>query len=200
MKTCSKCCTAKLSSDFFANPQHSDGLQTHCKECQRTTKREWARKNPEKVQAYKKQWNIDNAEHTHEYNLAYYWSDPETARARRRQWVEEHREQSRAYARTNIKLWRKKNPTKKRALDLRRRAQINGSPHTETVDKAIIYKRDKEICSLCHTKVAWEDVSLDHIIPLALGGTHTYKNIALAHWLCNVRKNVKAITQQMRLF
>jgi hypothetical protein len=32
---------------------------------------------------------------------------------------------------------------------------------------------------------------LDHIIPLALGGTHTQGNVRIAHWLCNARKGAR---------
>jgi 5-methylcytosine-specific restriction endonuclease McrA len=35
--------------------------------------------------------------------------------------------------------------------------------------------------------------TLDHIIPLAKGGDHTYENIKLAHMICNSYKSDKVV-------
>jgi 5-methylcytosine-specific restriction endonuclease McrA len=40
-------------------------------------------------------------------------------------------------------------------------------------------------------KLRWPDLmaaTLDHIIPIAQGGTHEPRNVQLAHFSCNVRK------------
>ena len=44
--------------------------------------------------------------------------------------------------------------------------------------------------------------SLDHIIPLSQGGTHTYNNVQLAHFLCNISKRDSLLPQgeQLRIF
>lgn len=36
---------------------------------------------------------------------------------------------------------------------------------------------------------------LDHIIPLAMGGTHEPKNVQLAHFICNSYKSAKVVGQ-----
>lgn len=33
--------------------------------------------------------------------------------------------------------------------------------------------------------------TLDHVVPLARGGEHSYRNVKLAHPLCNSRKGAK---------
>jgi hypothetical protein len=33
--------------------------------------------------------------------------------------------------------------------------------------------------------------TLDHIIPISQGGTHTPDNVKTAHWICNVKRNVE---------
>ena len=36
--------------------------------------------------------------------------------------------------------------------------------------------------------------SLDHIVPLSQGGTHTLGNVQLAHLVCNERKHDRILT------
>jgi 5-methylcytosine-specific restriction endonuclease McrA len=55
--------------------------------------------------------------------------------------------------------------------------------------------RDNGICQICGKKIATKQraphpysASLDHIIPLAKGGTHEPKNVRLVHFICNSLK------------
>ena len=76
------------------------------------------------------------------------------------------------------------------------------------VDKNItlkrLYKRDSGICYLCGGLCDWNDKSIgkksvmicgdkyptiDHVIPLAKGGLHSWENVKLAHWRCNINKS-----------
>lgn len=92
---------------------------------------------------------------------------------------------------------REANPTwddARRANYHKRRAQKLGT-QVEDLRPIDIYERDIWLCGLCVTPVdpdcAWPDPmspSLDHILPLSKGGTHTYENVQLAHLTCNVSK------------
>jgi 5-methylcytosine-specific restriction endonuclease McrA len=62
-----------------------------------------------------------------------------------------------------------------------------------------VFKRDKWTCGICHEAIdrtlRWPDLmsaSVDHVIPLAEGGSHTYDNVQAAHWLCNTYKRDSA--------
>lgn len=76
------------------------------------------------------------------------------------------------------------------------------------VDKNItlkrLYKRDSGICYLCGGLCDWNDTrigkkgtvccgfkypSIDHVIPLAKGGLHSWENVKLAHLGCNLEKS-----------
>lgn len=58
--------------------------------------------------------------------------------------------------------------------------------------------RDRWACHLCgdpvlkgsHRSGAPHPLgpSIDHIVPMSLGGAHTWENVALAHHLCNALK------------
>jgi len=76
------------------------------------------------------------------------------------------------------------------------------------IDKNItlrrLYKRDGGFCYICGFKCNWEDKeirddgaviygstypTIDHVFPLAKGGKHSWENVKLAHWVCNIRKS-----------
>ena len=84
---------------------------------------------------------------------------------------------------------------RRRANYQKRRAQKRGT-QVETVRPAEIYERDSWVCGICEGAVdaslAHPDpmsASLDHVVPLAKGGTHTWDNLQLAHLRCNVVKS-----------
>lgn len=93
--------------------------------------------------------------------------------------------------------WRRQNHVRRAAL--RARA-------VESFMREEIYERDGWYCGLCRLKVhksrRWPDprsASLDHIIPLSLGGNHTRTNVQLAHLGCNTAKGVRAVDEQLLL-
>jgi 5-methylcytosine-specific restriction endonuclease McrA len=72
----------------------------------------------------------------------------------------------------------------------------------ELIDAARVIARDGNVCQLCGKKTrimasCQHDLypSVDHIIPLACGGTHTYDNVQCAHRGCNSRKRDQRIGQ-----
>lgn len=86
-----------------------------------------------------------------------------------------------------------------------RRARVKGLLH-EPIDKKLVYERDHKRCQCCGVKVKfYKDVchpryaQLDHIIPLARGGTHTYDNVQILCRSCNIRKADGYLRDQLRL-
>lgn len=83
----------------------------------------------------------------------------------------------------------------------RRRARERAA-YVAPVDRRTIYDRDDWTCWLCHLPIdrdadAQSDMapSLDHMIPLANGGTHEPGNTRTAHRLCNaLRSNTPTLT------
>jgi 5-methylcytosine-specific restriction endonuclease McrA len=53
-----------------------------------------------------------------------------------------------------------------------------------------IYKRDKNICLCCGTQ---ENLTIDHIIPLSIGGSKKGKNLQTLCKICNNIKGSKII-------
>lgn len=79
-----------------------------------------------------------------------------------------------------------------------RKARKRGASSGTVVRYDDIFIRDRGLCQICKNPVI-ENGSLDHIIPLSLGGVHTEWNLQLAHNLCNTKRGVGAIPAQLRL-
>ncbi|WP_103379738.1 HNH endonuclease [Pseudonocardia dioxanivorans] len=69
---------------------------------------------------------------------------------------------------------------------------IEGRPRRE------IFVRDNWTCQLCNEPVdqllAYPhhmSASIDHIVPVRDGGSHTRANVRLAHYICNVRRGAR---------
>ena len=99
---------------------------------------------------------------------------------------------------------RKRNKAK--SNELKRRKYYQEGDTSISLIKLI--DRDDNICHICNKICDINDYyvddngtiitrnsypSIDHVIPLSKGGTHTWDNIKLAHRLCNTRKGIKLL-------
>lgn len=96
-----------------------------------------------------------------------------------------------------IAKWHQENPDRVKAIAQKRRA-AKLSVLFEDISPQGIFERDRWVCQLCEEAVNPSlpgndrlGPTLDHIIPLARGGSHTRENVQLAHWICNIRKGAK---------
>lgn len=83
----------------------------------------------------------------------------------------------------------------KKMCDTCKRA-IRGTRHG--VSPAYLAERDGYLCGICEKPVDINlrhpdlmSPSVDHIVPVSLGGTHDEENLQLAHLTCNVRKQAR---------
>lgn len=87
--------------------------------------------------------------------------------------------------------WRAAHPATYRAWAVRnaakRRARLRGV-HVEDVDPRALFERDEGLCGICGDPVDRERFDVDHIVPLAQGGEHSYANTQIAHVFCNRSK------------
>ena len=58
-----------------------------------------------------------------------------------------------------------------------------------------IYARDSSTCQYCGKKFPTQELSLDHVVPRALGGKTTWDNLVCACVYCNARKGGRTPTQ-----
>lgn len=83
----------------------------------------------------------------------------------------------------------------RQAFRRKERAKRRGNNHGLLYTKSQIVERDGTTCRLCLMAVdmtlAHPDplsASVDHVLPLSLGGADAFDNVQLAHLVCNVRK------------
>lgn len=125
-------------------------------------------------------------------------ANPEKARAIGREEAakrrRDHPERERAKVRQALRKMRAEQPERMRAKNrmdqLARRARLVGA-FVETVDPAKVWKAHKGLCGICQKPVkgAWH---VDHILPLARGGQHSYANVQVAHPRCNLSKGARS--------
>lgn len=82
--------------------------------------------------------------------------------------------------------------TKKRAV--RRKGFV------EDVSVGVLLKKNKSLCGICGMVIPKDvrhphpmSATIDHIIPMSLGGSHSYDNTQPAHRKCNVLKHIKPV-------
>lgn len=66
-----------------------------------------------------------------------------------------------------------------------------GPGRRRDIERAAIIARDNGVCHICGGTPAPEDIHLDHIVPLARGGTHDPENLAVACARCNLSKGAR---------
>jgi hypothetical protein len=130
-----------------------------------------------------------------------YQENAEKCKEKSRQW----RKNNRTAIKESLNRWRKANPQQHRE-EVKRRKIKKRNVAIEKFANIEIFERDKWICQLCkrpiNKRLIYPDVfspSIDHITPLAHGGTHERKNVQAAHLMCNVKAGMGGI-KQLRLF
>jgi len=104
------------------------------------------------------------------------------------------------------KHWRDSHPVKGKHMQSRansmRRARKHGNGRVESIDHQAVFQRDGWVCGICGKRCEQSlrfphplSATLDHIVPLARGGTHTWANVQCAHFACNSRKQDAGIGQ-----
>ena len=128
--------------------------------------------NKEKYKDSAKKWKIKNPQYVKNYNISYRLNNPEKRK--------EHEVRNRYKFLLN-----------KRINQHNRRQKLKNC--AGILSKDIIknlYNLQKGLCVCCKNKLG-NDYHLDHIMPLALGGTNTDDNLQLLKAKCNLIKNSK---------
>lgn len=199
MKTCTQCRETKGLTEFAKCRARKDGLQGHCRSCQKA----YYAANRKRVLARHRAWYQDNKTDHNERARAWQQANPEKASEAVRTYQQNHPERrsasARAYYEANLekcrarnRLWTKANPGKANAQTSRRRARkLRACPPwaRNCPDIAKIY----EIAG--NLRKHGFDVHVDHIIPLAPRdpdaprGLHVAANLQILPAEVNLRKH-----------
>jgi CRISPR/Cas system Type II protein with McrA/HNH and RuvC-like nuclease domain len=114
-------------------------------------------------------------------------ANPEKMRAARKAYRERHKERSDAQRDS----WKARNPQRQKLYKQNRRARkqnADGSLSPGLKEKLFALQKGK--CACCGEPLGAR-YHMDHIMPLALGGTNTDDNIQLLRGRCNQQKHIK---------
>lgn len=180
MKICKGCKVNKPLSDYHKNKNRKDGVTIICKPCAIAKTGQWQKENKDRVNAtYRKNYakNLENSR--------------AKRRARFKQWyscnAEFQRQRTRQYA--------KAHPESKRISEQKRRIRKLNNGEYLILPKEI----SRLLSSNCNNCGSSKSVTLDHIIPISRGGSHSIGNLQSLCKSCNSSKNNKTITEWRKI-
>lgn len=136
-------------------------------------RREYRAKNKEKAREWNLAWKAKNRETLRVNALTYYYAN-----------LDERRAANRDYAKNNVELYR--------AINARRRARKMAAPGSYApADIDAQFKLQAGYCFGCFADLTVVGYHVDHIVPLAKGGTNWPGNLQLLCPTCNCSKGAK---------
>jgi 5-methylcytosine-specific restriction endonuclease McrA len=182
--------------------------------------RAWKLANADKVREKHRQWYLAHPNYNAEYRQTHKDEIAEQKRAwiqdhreeylarlaRGSLYYQTHKEQAAESGRLRYqknrdkrlrysKEWRKRNPEKSRRILQRRKALVRNAP---IGNEDLIFEwrsrwinRRYAVCYWCKTKVLTSRCQVDHIVPLAKGGSHSVENLCISCEPCNHSKHAK---------
>lgn len=140
--------------------------------------------NKEKYKLSSKLWASENREKSRAIKSRWSKSNPEKQMKAVASWNERNKDR----CSENKKKWNKQNKDHKRILTTNRRRKMAGGTISKERIASLLVKQNGR-CPCCKTGL--EKFHVDHIMPIALGGTNTDDNIQLLCPSCNLKKNAK---------
>jgi len=171
-KKCFLCGTEKESCEFSPpSPSKKGRANNICKDCYNKRHRGYRAKDVEKAR---------------QYGRDRYHKDPDKANAMTRKWQSEHPETVKA----TFKERYSRNPDKILAKNRNRDAKIRGNVGgvTEREWKEVKDRHENK-CLCCGASEV--NLTMDHVVPLKLGGLHSADNIQPLCLSCNCSKGAK---------
>lgn len=194
-KSCTKCGETKPASEFNKDSKRRDGLHSHCRACHKSANAKLYAANPAKARAASAKWRAENPEKAKASKAKWEASNAESIRVGKAKYHAANKEKFKA---TNA-AWHAANPESRRIREQNRRARkraVGGKLSKGLAERLFSMQRGKCACG-CKQPLG-DDYHLDHIIPLALGGSNTDDNIQLLRSRCNIQKKDKHPVDFMR--
>jgi len=179
----------------------------HYRKYHRQSARKRRSENPEKFREYNREWYWKNRDRRIEYSKSLrekdierhrekarksqkkrYQEDPSKFRKRSKRWAEKNAERFREIRRE----WVKNNPEKAKELAHNRRSRMkNAEGSFSASDITRIFSSQEGRCAGCKSPIDGSNYHVDHIMPLALGGSNWPSNIQILCPPCNLSKGAK---------
>lgn len=174
-RICSRCGETKPIDQFDKDKRASGGRRSQCKACRSARMSGYYRENREDRREYARRHREENADRIREDDKARYYRD----RDKRIELVLKAQ---------HVRRERVKNSNPDRGITKKKLRAIHG-----------------DLCCYCQATMDFgptkghgfvpDRATIEHIVPLSRGGTHTWDNVCLACWQCNVRKNRRLVDE-----
>ena len=142
----------------------------------------WAKANKDKSNAIGRAWASANKDKVKAKNAAWVVANPDRVKER----AEKYRLANPERVKIATAAWHRASPESSRISEHNRRAQMNGGKLSRGLSDKL-FKLQKGRCACCGQPLG-KNFHLDHIMPLALGGSNTDDNIQLLRQRCNIQK------------
>lgn len=194
MKACSKCKVVKCMTEFALRNDVKSGRASQCKPC----RMEYHYANREALLAKKKEYTAQNLVEIRAKQRAMYQADPTKFKNKTAAYRNANPEKVQAYnlatreasARKAAK-YRAENPNQVRADKAARRARIlQAEGSYSAMDISTLMRLQRQKCAVCHCDIS-ANYHIDHIKPLARGGSNYKSNLQLLCPPCNQVKSAK---------
>lgn len=186
--------------------------------CNRHYQKRWREANAEKCREAVRRSKAKHADRVREYNARYATENPQVSRNSYRR----HREKRLAYQaryraensdkkRAAVARWDAANANRRRAVEAQRRAAnrehfalkesarrarkfANGCYAVTAEDVHRILARLNGACTYCRAPLS-DGFHLDHVMPIARGGSHSIGNLTAACSRCNLSKGALTVME-----
>lgn len=186
-KVCTLCGQEKPFHEFHKFKHGKFGLKATCKECNSAEAKRWRLENKDKANATKRTYRAKNKDKMSDYFRARYLTHKDEVKAANKRWRDENPEK----VKVMVKAAQINNREANKLVQHKRRARKMQSGGNLSVGLAKkLFEYQKGLCPCCGLPLG-DDYHMDHIVPLALGGTNTDDNIQLLRAKCNLQKNAK---------
>jgi 5-methylcytosine-specific restriction endonuclease McrA len=202
-KKCGKCNKTKAASGFYNASNHKDGISSSCKSCTDEYNKIWVSKNRSKAKGYIAKWFELHKEQEKERLRKYKLENKEKVRESARKYTSENSEKINKYGREYYKknrdaklekcrIYRSNNPDKNLEYSRNRRARKMKNCGSITSKEWEDLRNKYGNRCLCCGRSGIE-LTLDHVLPLSMGGEHSINNAQPLCRSCNSSKNDKHI-------
>lgn len=194
-RVCSCCKETKPIGLYGRNARRSDGIALVCKACNRIKSLLQYANNKEKYIAWNKEWQKNNREKSREIKKRYV----ERHKARLNKYYRDRYAADPARHNAIVKRWAEANPENRQVRNHRRRMKIKNNGRCDLTAQEW-QSRLQEFnfhCAYCH--LPFDNLEIEHMIPIAKGGEHTLENVVPACRSCNANKHAKTLVEYAQL-
>lgn len=202
LRRCNTCGIEKpLAENFHRNKSSAGGYLPRCKECRKVADAEYVEAHRQEIRERSRAWRIANPDRANARSSAWAKANPE----RRRLHMQKHRNSPQGRE-AQARYIANRDPARRRVVAARyyakhrdeyaayrrtRRARVRNAAGSHTAsDIVAIGTAQRWRCAACGGDIrrAYE---VDHIVPLALGGSDEKGNLQLLCRRCNRSKGAK---------